>query len=225
MTENRTKLDEEAAVAIPAADNTAVYAQAAMSDNTRQAYKSDIKQFLAKGYSLPTTVEQLQCYMKECAAEHNPRTISRRLIALRQWHRLQKQPDPTSDPAIRQLLRGISRIHGQPKRKAPALPMTDIERLMAYLLEEGNLIALRDRALILLGFYGAFRRSELVRLQWSNVQFVSDGVLIQLPRSKTDQIGKGAICSLPYSPEPICCLVQALLAWKNASLPSKGAIF
>ena len=102
MTENRAKLDEEGAAVIAVVDSMAVYAQAAMSDNTRQAYQSDIKQFLAKGYSLPTTVEQLQCYMKECAAEHNPRTISRRLIALRQWHRLQKQPDPTTDPAIRQ---------------------------------------------------------------------------------------------------------------------------
>ncbi len=210
MEENKSKSADQDTPESLVVNRSAAYTQAAISDNTRQAYQSDIHQFLEQGYSLPSTVTQLQHYLNACAAIHNPRTIQRRLIALRQWHRLQNQPDPTTDPAIRQTLRGISRIHGQPKQQAPALSLSDLDRLLGHLRQSDTLLSLRDQAMILLGFYGAFRRSELVALTWANVLFVREGLLIQISRSKTDQTGQGLTCSLPYSPEPARCAVHAL---------------
>ena len=133
MSENKANIAPDGGSSVVPVDSSAIYTQAATSDNTRQAYQSDIHQFLQQGYSLPTTVVQLQHYLNASAAIHNPRTIQRRLIALRQWHRLQNHPDPTIDPAIRQTLRGIARVHGQPKQQAPALSLSDLDRLLDHL--------------------------------------------------------------------------------------------
>ncbi len=226
MVEKYIKKAEEGPTAVlTKEDDLAAYAHVAISDSTRHAYQDDIKQFLSQGYSLPATVVQLQHYLRACATIHNPRTIQRRLIALRQWHRLQNQPDPTADPTVLQTLREIARVHGQPKRQAPALALPDLDSLLAHLRQTDALISLRDQALILVGFYGAFRRSELVALKWSDVQFVREGMIITIKRSKTDQTGQGFSCSLPYGPEPARCAVQALLTWRNASSPTSGAIF
>ena len=169
---------------------TPEYIQAATSENTRAAYQSDLRHFLQSGGRLPATVLDLQRYLKNSAPQYNPRTVTRRMTALRQWHRLQGLPDPTQNPAIQKTLQGIARLHGQPKQQAPALRLSDVDTLVAYLKQENSLLSLRNRALLLVGFFGAFRRSELVSLTWEHIVLVSDGMIITLPRSKTDQTGK-----------------------------------
>ena len=121
-------------------------------------------------------------------------------------------------------MRGIARLHGKPKQQARALRLADVDRLAEMLSQDGSLRAVRNRALILVGFFGAFRRSELVSLTWEYIDFVSDGMIITLARSKTDQTGEGTRCIIPFGNEKRCP-VRTLIAWQQASGCYRGKIF
>ena len=123
----------------------AYYISAATSDNTRAAYQADIADFLKKGGALPATAQDIEAYLKKCAPHYNPRTLVRRLTALRQWHKLKGVDDPTASPMVRKTLRGIARLHGRPKTQAAALRLEDLDRLTTYLLEQNTLKASRNR--------------------------------------------------------------------------------
>jgi integrase len=120
-------------------------------------------------------------------------------------------------------MRGIRRSYGtQPKGKAAAV--TDILRAMIETLPATSK-GTRDRALLLLGFAGAFRRSELVRLDVSDVHFVAEGLVITLRRSKTDQEGEGMIKGVSFGSVPTTCPVRALRAWLDISKICEGSLF
>ena len=206
------------------AEITNTYIYAATSDNTRKSYQADINHFLKAGFELPATDESIEAYLQHCANDYNPRTLSRRMTSLRQWHRLQDIADPTDTPLVRKTMQGIARLHGKPKKQALALRLEDLDKISAHLVEQGGLVDIRNRALILVGFFGAFRRSELVGLQWEHVSFVNDGMIITLPRSKTDQVGEGARCVIPFGNKERCP-VQALLEWRNQAKLWSGAVF
>ena len=195
---------------------TPSYIQAATSENTRLAYQADVQHFLQAGGQLPNSPEDLERYLKDSAPQYNPRTIARRITALRQWHKLQGVEDPTHHPRVTKTLRGIARLHGQPKQQAAAaLRLVDLDQMIAYLHRDSSLWAVRNRALLLVGFFGAFRRSELVSLQWHQIQFVSDGLIVTLPCSKTDQTGERERCVIPFGNESRCP-VRALIDWRQA---------
>ena len=145
------------------------YIQAATSDNTRRTYQSAIRHFEGWGGLLPATESMVIRYLLDHASHLNPRTLSLRLTALRQWHRLQKFPDPTDAPEVRKTLKGIERLHGKPKRKAKTFRLEHLEKMIASLDEAENLKTVRDRALLLVGFFGAFRRSELTSLNVKDI--------------------------------------------------------
>lgn len=213
-------LSKQAAV-VDKGDN---YIRAATSDNTRKAYQADIDHFLEQGGVLPAQPEAIVRYLNQNATTLNPRTLVRRATALRQWHRLQGVDDPTQDPLVVKTLRGIARLHGRPKQQALALRVDDLDKVVAHLSQARSLMSCRDRALLLLGFFGAFRRSELVALQWEHIQFVSDGIIVMIPRSKTDQVGAGQHCVIPFGPAPRCP-VRALIAWRDVAKFWEGSIF
>ncbi len=150
-------------------DETSTYINAATSDNTRAAYQFDIAHFLKKGGVLPATVEGVVDYLNACASHYNPRTLVRRITALRQWHRLKERDDPTKSPVVTKTLRGIARLHGKPKKQAAALRLKDLDIIVASLNESEVVINTRNKAILLLGFFGAFRCSELVTLDWNQV--------------------------------------------------------
>ena len=201
------------------------YIHAATSDNTRLAYQTDIQHFLKQGGVLPATTDGIESYLRQCAPHYNPRTLRRRLTALRQWHVLKGHPDPTQNPAIHKTLRGIARLHGRPKIQATALRLIDLDRIVAYLNEAPErLLPIRNRALLLTGFFGAFRRSELVSLTWPQIQFVTDGMVVTLPRSKTDPTGEGTRCIIPFGDDSRCP-VRALITWRQGSGVVEGPIF
>lgn len=164
--------------------------------------------------------------IKECASQHNPRTLNRRLTAIRQWHKLRGDTikDPTQSPIVTKTMRGIARLHGKPRRQALALRLKELDQITKYLIEHESVINIRNRAIILVGFFGAFRRSELVALKWEHVEFVSDGMVITLLRSKTDQSGEGQTCVIPFGNE-LRCPVRALIDWRQASKLWNGFIF
>jgi integrase len=204
------------------------YIHAATSDNTRKAYQSDIRHFLQWGGFLPTSAEAIMQYLQQYAKTLNPRTLVRRLTALKQWHLYQGFTDPTANPAIRKTLSGIKNVHGKPKERAPALTLEALTTMVHYLKSSNRLIDARNSALIQIGFFGAFRRSELANITWENVQFVPEGIEIIIPRSKTDQAGEGQICAIPHSDidnNSELCPVAALTAWKKQSNCQSGYVF
>jgi site-specific recombinase XerD len=205
-------------------DSVSLYVRQATSDNTRRNYQSDLKHYVEWGGGLPTAVSELENYLIHFAPLLNSRTIKRRLISIRQWHKLQGVSDPTQHPIITKTIKGIARVHGLPKKQATALKLADLDQIVAHLVAQSDLKSLRNRAMILLGFFGAFRRSELVSLTWEQISFGDGGITVKLNRSKTDQTGEGADCVIRVNVGNRCP-VQALIDWRVASNRYAGAIF
>ncbi|MGN7738600.1 site-specific integrase [Pseudomonas sp. 22526] len=197
---------------------------AATTDNTRRTYRSAIRHFLAWGGVLPCDEAAVIRYLLSFAEVLNPRTLALRLTALSQWHRYQGFPDPTASATVRKTLRGIERVHGRPRQKAKALLLEDLELIVAHLNTLEGLAALRDSALLQVGYFGAFRRSELVTLEVQYLQWEREGLRITLPRSKTDQEGEGLDKAIPFG-DSICCPAKALRCWLDTAQIEQGPLF
>ena len=200
------------------------YQIAATSDNTRRAYQADIRHFENWGGQLPATTEAILRYLHAYAEILNPRTLSRHITALKQWHRYQNFPDPTIDPIVSKTLTGISRIHGKPKDKAPPLLPEHLIEIVEYLATQSTLSASRDNVLLQLGFLGAFRRSELVAMTMEDIDWQPNGIEILIPRSKTDQLNAGQYCAIPEGNQQLCA-VRALKAWIEQANIKEGFVF
>lgn len=200
------------------------YQIAATSDNTRRAYQADIRHFETWGGQLPTTAEAILRYLHAFAETLNPRTLSRHITALKQWHRYQHFPDPTAAPIVSKTLIGIARVHGKPKSKAPPLLPEHLTTIVKYLSLQSTLAACRDNALLQVGFLGAFRRSELAVLKVEDINWQLAGIEISIPKSKTDQLNTGQFCVIPNGNEQLCA-VRALKAWLAAANINAGFIF
>jgi integrase len=160
---------------------------------------------------LPATAETVAAYIAECAGRLKVGSIQRRLNAIAEAHKAVGLDSPTHSPIVTNTMKGIRRTMGTAlAHKAPAL--TDDIRAMVDATGAG-LIGLRDRSLILLGFAGAFRRSELVALDVEDCTFGKDGLTVTLRRSKTDQQGTGRKIGIPYGSNPETCPVRNLQAW------------
>lgn len=197
---------------------------AATSDNTRRAYQSALRHFLGWGGALPGDESMVIRYLLAYAGSLNPRTLALRLTALSQWHIHQGFPDPAAGPTVRKTIAGIARVHGKPKKKAKALPLEDLERIVAHLGGRATPKARRDNALLQIAYFGGYRRSEIVSLELSHLAWEPEGLVITLPRSKTDQLGEGIVKAIPYGAGP-CCPVGALRAWLDSAAISAGPLF
>lgn len=206
------------------AERQNLYIEAATSDNTRRAYRSDIRHFKAWGGILPANTQIIIEYLHDYASSLNPRTLHRRLVAIRNWHIYLGHFDPTSDPLVKKTIAGIQNVHGRPKNKAPGLTLENLKKIVLYLGAQNTTRACRDNALLQVGFFGAFRRSELVSILYENIKMVEKGIEIILPKSKADQAREGTICALPYG-DDILCPVKALKKWLNKSEIRNGYIF
>lgn len=202
----------------------ASFLASATSPNTRRAYQSAIRHFLAWGGLLPADEPTIIRYLLACADTLNPRTIALRITALSRWHVHQDFRDPTATATVRKTLLGISRENGKPKRQAKALPVEDLDRISAVLRKADTLRATRDNALLQVGFFGGFRRSELVAIQVEHISWEKEGITITLPRSKTDQTGQGIVKALPFGNGPRCP-VRALQMWLERAGISEGPVF
>ncbi|MBS0359515.1 MAG: tyrosine-type recombinase/integrase [Proteobacteria bacterium] len=200
------------------------YIQAATSENTRKAYRYDIQHFIFWGGLLPTTPDILVRYLHEYADKLNSRTLKRRLTAISRWHIYQGFSDPTQNPIVKKTMIGIKNIHGKPRDKAPAIQLEQLELMINHLNLDNSLIAIRNNALLQLGFFGAFRRSELVSIRYEDLSFVPEGIEILIPRSKTDQAGEGQICAIPYGFGKLCP-VNAIKSWCEKANISSGYVF
>ncbi|HEV2542933.1 MAG TPA: site-specific integrase [Methylobacterium sp.] len=210
-----------------AAEIVRAYQRASKADATVRAYRGDAVLFQSwcarYGFrSLPASPEAVAGFLvAEAEAGRSASTIGRRCAAIRYAHKLAGQPDPTDDEAVRAAMRGIRRRVGvAPNRKAAATA----EILAAALMRIPDTLAgKRDRALLALGFAGAFRRSELVALDVADLSEHADGLRVIVRRSKTDQEGQGVEKAIPHGRfiRPVALLRE----WLDAAGISEGPLF
>jgi len=197
------------------------YLQASLSENTRIAYINDLAHFMKWGGHIPTNPESIAAYLADHAEKLSFATLSRRVVAIGKAHVAKGVKSPTQSELVKATLHGIRRINGKSQRRVKPAQLHDVQEMVDGL--EGAK-GLRDKALLLIGFAGAFRRSELVSLQVKDVHLVAEGIVINLRRSKTDQIGKGRDIAIPRVRGKYCP-VKALREWLNFSGIVNGAIF
>jgi integrase len=196
--------------------------QAATAPNTRKAYRSDLAHFLANGGRFPATAGDIANYLARFGGELAIATLARRLVAIGRAHASLRLKNPCQDELARLTLRGIRRTFGRPQRQARALTKEQMNAIVASL---GNLPRdLRDRALLLVGFYGAFRRSELIAIDCKSIGWSNSEIVITIRKSKTDQERKGRDVVIPRRGGGTCP-VEALECWIEASGIVEGPVF
>lgn len=197
------------------------YIEAASSTATRRAYRGDLDDFLRWGGHVPCTQGNISAYIADRAQIHSPFTVARRVVGISRAHTSQGFPDPAKTDLVRAVLRGVRRTHGKPQRRAAPLLREDVLALLDTLQGKKGI---RDRALILVGFAAALRRSELVGLDVEHLEFVKEGMLVQLLRSKTDQDGTGRKIAVPYG-RTVACPVMAVKNWLDVAAIQTGPVF
>lgn len=204
------------------------FARHSKAESTLRGYRADWRGFVGwcEGHgigALPAAPEMVAAYIAESTARLKVGSIQRRLNAISAAHKAVGLESPTASTIVASTLQGIRRTLGTgPAQKAPALT-DDIRAMVAT--ADGGLIGLRDRALILLGFAGAFRRSELVALDVADLAFGRDGLTVLLRRSKTDQEGAGRKVGIPYGANPETCPVRVLQGWLESGALADGPVF
>jgi site-specific recombinase XerD len=196
--------------------------------NTLDAYAADWKHFSAwcddhKRRALPASPETILCYIVDLVDRYTVMTIDRRLSSIGYSHKQARHTLPTKDPEVERTMRGIRRAKGiAPNGKSRIL--TPLLRQMVRALPD-DLPGLRDKALLLLGFAGAFRRSELVGLHLRDIQIGDAGLIVTLRRSKTDQEGASLSKGIPVATSDATCPKCALESWLQLAGITSGPIF
>ena len=212
----------------PSLDQVREFIRASKSDNTLRGYKSDWKSFCSWCESrhlcaVPASPETVATFIAECTSTLKVGSIQRRLNAIAEAHKAVGLESPTHSGLVGNTMKGIRRTRGTAPVQKTATLIADIRAMIDA--TDARLIGLRDRALILLGFAGAFRRSELVGLNVSDCEFGKDGLTVTLRRSKTDQTGAGRKIGIPYGSNPDTCPVRILQAWIEQAGISEGPLF
>lgn len=198
------------------------YIAASLAPATRSGYLSDLSRFVTWGGSIPTSEVVVASYIAGHARSHAAATLARWLASISKAHRASSATDPTKSELVKATLRGIRRAHGVAQDQATALVREDLFMVLDAM--DDDLKSARDRALLLLGFAGGFRRSELIGLDVSDVEHVRQGVVIVIRRSKSDQLAQGRRIGIPYG-RTRNCPVAALDHWLEQSGVETGPIF
>jgi integrase len=198
------------------------YVRAADAPATLKAYQSDLEHFYQWGGTIPAQPALVADYLVAHAEALTIATLRRRLVAIGRAHTTHTLPNPVPAELVRLTMRGIAKRHGKPQRQMKPLLKEDILCLLACM--DDTLRDKRDRALLLIGFAGGFRRSELVSITVSDLEYRREGVVITLTRSKTDQEGYGRKVGIPYGRGSVCP-VKSLNDWLASACISEGRIF
>jgi site-specific recombinase XerD len=207
---------------------TREYIRNALSSSTHRLYKSDFRQFagwcashgLAPLPALPETVARFLSF--EAGRGIKPSTLIRRVAAIRMFHEASGNPSPTQHRGVKAAMKGIRREKGSAQRKKAPATAGRVAAMVAH-CDLDTLTGLRDRALLLLGFAGAFRRSELVALRVDDIERTPEGIKVSIRRSKTDQEGMGQVVAILNGAH--LWAVDALMAWLSAAGITGGHIF
>ncbi len=202
------------------------YAEAARAPATLRAYAADWRIFTAwcaaHGVdALPATPHTVALFLADL--EGRPSTLRRKLAAIAVMHRAAGHDSPTEHGVVRATFAGIRRERGVAPRPKTALLVDELRAAVATCGERR--IDLRDRALVLVGFAGALRRSELVGLDVDDVGFETAGIVLRLRRSKTNQEGELEEVAVLYGSDPQTCPVRALQSWLASGAIIEGPLF
>ncbi|QET02556.1 site-specific integrase [Cupriavidus pauculus] len=200
------------------------YVAAARSTATQRGYAADVRHFISKGCKIPATQQQLAAYLAELASTLAVATIERRLIAIHRAHVDKGLDSPARDALVKQTMAGIRRTLGTRQRQAKALVKDDLLEMLVMVDQRKPIQAARDRALLLVGFAGAFRRSELVAIRCEDITEHASGLEVLIRRSKTDQAGAGRTVFIPYA-KGARCPVKALRGWLELAGIASGWVF
>ena len=202
------------------------------STNTLRAYQSDYNDFSLfcskNGFqAMPTEPKILSLYITHLASYSKFSTLKRRLASISIIHKTKGHYIDTKHPIIVENLMGIKRTNGSNQKGKKPLLINDLKILINAIdqSDEKDKRKIRDKALILIGFSGGFRRSELVDIEYEDLEFVSEGVKIFVKRSKTDQSGEGMTKAIPYFDNENFCPVIALKNWIEIFDLKKSRIF
>ena len=198
--------------------------------NTARAYAGHLKRFrawcTAHGHApLPASVDALVGFCAHLAETGKKvGTVQQHCAAISKAHAVRGVESPTDDKQFKIFMDGVRRVHGVRQKQAPAFSLLQLKQLVRG-LDVATVAGLRDRALLLLGFTGAFRRSELTALNVPDLRFTDDCLIVSLGKSKTNQLGDHEEKAIFYSPEPAVCPIRSLKAWLEQLGRSEGPVF
>jgi site-specific recombinase XerD len=214
-------------------EETLLNLQSSKANNTLRAYKSDFNDFRLfcsqNGFkSLPSEPKIVSLYLTYLSTkEAKMSTLKRRLVSIGVIHRLKGHYLDTKHPSIVENIMGIKRRKGSIQKGKKPLLINHLKQLVNVIDQQNNqdIKKLRDRSIILIGFSGGFRRNEIVSLDYDDLDFVEEGLKIQIKRSKTDQFGEGSVKALPYFDNSKYCPVISLKNWIEISKIKTGPLF
>ena len=214
-------------------EETLLNLQSSKANNTVRAYKSDFKDFglfcAQNGFkSLPSEPKIVSLYLTYLSTkEAKMSTLKRRLVSIGVIHRLKGHYLDMKHPSIIENIMGIKRRKGSFQKGKKPILISSLKQLINTIDEQKNedIKKLRDRTIILIGFSGGFRRNEIVSLDYEDLDFVEEGLKVQIRRSKTDQFGEGSVKALPYFDNSKYCPVISLKNWLKISKISNGSLF
>ena len=214
-------------------EETLLNLQSSKAINTIRAYKSDFKDFglfcAKNGFnSLPSEPKIVSLYLTYLSTKDaKMSTLKRRLVSISVIHRLKGHYLDTKHPSIIENIMGIRRRKGSIQKGKKPILISHLKQLIDVIDQQDNddIKKLRDRSIILIGFSGGFRRNEIVSLDYDDLDFVEEGLKIQIRRSKTDQFGEGLVKALPYFDNSRYCPVTSLKSWIDISKIRSGALF
>jgi len=207
--------------------------QSSKANNTVRAYKSDFKDFgifcSQNGFkSLPSDPKIVSLYLTHLSSkDFKMSTLKRRLVSIGVIHKLKGHYLDTKHPAIIENMMGIKRRKGSIQKSKKPILINSLKEIINIIDKEikEDIKKYRDRSIILIGFSGGFRRNEIVSLDYDDLDFVPEGLKINIKRSKTDQFGEGFIKALPYFDNSKYCPVVSLKKWIDLTKITSGPVF
>ena len=202
------------------------------AQNTLRAYASDFRHF--KNFCIDNNIKYLpsdpriiSLYLTKLAKTSKFSTLKRRIASISVIHKMKGHYLDTKHPIIIENLLGIKRVNGSNQKAKKPILINDLKLIINVIDEtkQVNKRKIRDKAIILVGFSGGFRRSELVNIEYEDIEFVNEGVKIIIKRSKTDQSGEGMTKAIPYFANKSFCPVISLKNWIDNSEAKSGKIF
>ena len=214
-------------------EETLLNLKSSKANNTVRAYKSDFNDFglfcAKNGFkSLPSEPKIVSLYLTHLSTKDiKISTLKRRLVSIAVIHKLKGHYLDTKHPIILENILGIKRRKGSLQKSKKPLLINDLKKIINVIDEfnHEDIKKFRDRSIILIGFSGGFRRNEIVSLDYDDLDFVSEGLKINLKKSKTDQYGEGLVKGLPYFENTQYCPVLSLKKWIEISKISSGPLF
>ena len=214
-------------------EETLLNLQSSKANNTVRAYKSDFNDFrlfcAQNGFiALPSEPKIVSLYLTQLSTKNiKMSTLKRRLVSIGVIHRLKGQYLDTKHPSIIENIMGIKRRKGSIQKGKKPLLINDLKQIINVIDEdkEEEIKKFRDRSILLIGFSGGFRRNEIISLDYDDLDFVTEGLKINLKRSKTDQFGEGSVKGLPYFDNSQYCPVISLKKWIEVSNIGSGPLF